>query len=155
MNNQGVTPGLVLRWVGAVAVVCVACLLLLGGCGAAVQSYGRYQQRQDKNQARQQRIYDAENQTEVNHIQISQNAQKVLIAKQQANIRYQNAVGIREAQDEIAKTLTPLYVQFEYTQALEQIATSGKNNSVVYVPTNPQGGLPTIVPTTNAVHPTP
>jgi hypothetical protein len=66
--------------------------------------------------------------------------------------RYQNSIGIREAQDEIAKTLTPLYVAFEMTQALQAIATSGQNNSVIYLPTNPVTGLP-IVPVTNAPQP--
>lgn len=34
---------------------------------------------------------------------------------------------------------------FEQTEALKAIAMSGKNNSVVFVPTNPKNGLP-IVP---------
>ena len=38
------------------------------------------------------------------------------------------------------------------TQALQAIATSGQNNSVIYLPTNPSNGLP-IVPTSNSVTP--
>jgi hypothetical protein len=110
-------------------------LILLGMFG--VPAYDRYQARAD-----------ARNQVKVSAIKIQNQAQRVLIAKQSAQIRYQNSVGIRKAQDEIAKTLTPLYVQFEMTQALEAIAISGKNNSVIYIPTSPTNGLP-VVPTTN------
>jgi hypothetical protein len=51
-----------------------------------------------------------------------------------------------------AKTLTPLYVQFELTQALQAIATSGSNDTVIYLPTDPKTGLP-VVPTSNAKQP--
>lgn len=104
-------------------------------------TYSRYQKRAN-----------AENQVKVSAIQIQNQEQRVKIAKQHAQIRYQNSIGIREAQDEIAKTLTPLYVQFEMTQALQQIATSGKNNTVIYLPTSPTSGLP-VVPTSNTTPP--
>jgi head-tail adaptor len=104
-------------------------------------AYSRYQKRAD-----------AQNQVKVSAIQIQNQEQRVKIAKQHAQIRYQNSIGIREAQDEIAKTLTPLYVQFEMTQALQAIATSGKNNSVIYIPTSPTSGLP-VVPTSNTTPP--
>lgn len=98
--------------------------------------------------SRYQKRANAENNVKVSAIQIKNQEQRVQIAKQHAQIRYQNSIGIREAQDEIAKTLTPLYVQFEMTQALEHIATSGKNNTVIYLPTSPTSGLP-VVPTSN------
>lgn len=107
----------------------------------AFPAYNRYQKRAN-----------ASNEVSVNHIIIRQQAQNVLIAKQQAQIRIQNAVGLRKAQDEIRKTLTPLYVQFEMVQALQAIATSGQNNTVVYLPTNPSTGLP-VVPVSNSVTP--
>jgi hypothetical protein len=76
-------------------------------------------------------------------------AQKqVRIAVLHAQARYRESIGIKRAQDEIRKTLTPLYVQFELTQAMQQIATSGQNNSIIYIPTNPANGLP-VVPTSN------
>jgi hypothetical protein len=106
-----------------------------------LKSFERYQKRAD-----------AKNQVKVTAIQIRNQQQRVKIAKQHAQIRYQNSIGIREAQDEIAKTLTPLYVQFEMTQALQQIALSGKNNTIIYLPTDPKSGLP-VVPTSNAVAP--
>lgn len=74
--------------------------------------------------------------------------QQIQIEKLKAKVRFIHSVGIREAQDEIRKTLTPLYVQFEMTQALQQIATSGKNNTIIYLPTSPTSGLP-VVPTSN------
>lgn len=127
------TKKLVMVWgagIGAAIVFIVALMFLIPG-------YGRYQKRANAN-----------NNVKVSNIEIRNQAQRVLIAKQQAQIRYQNAVGIRESQDEIAKTLTPLYVAFEMTQALQAIATSGQNNSVIYLPTNPATGLP-VVPTSN------
>ncbi len=122
------TAGFVLIGVGIV-VLLVALMFLL-------PAYSRYQKRAN-----------AHNNVKVSAIQIQNQEQRVQIAKQHAQIRYQNSIGIRESQDEIAKTLTPLYVQFEMTQALQAIATSGKNNTVIYLPTSPSSGLP-VVPTT-------
>lgn len=109
-----------------VALVLVVLLLIGGAFGC--KSYGRYQKRADAN-----------NDVKVTAIQIRNQEQRVKIAKQKAQIRFENAKGIREAQDEIAKTLTPLYVQFEMVEALKAIATSGKNNSLVYIPAGANG----------------
>lgn len=98
--------------------------------------FGRYQARADAN-----------NRVKVTAIEIRNQAQRVHVARQQAQIRFENSKGIREAQDEIAKTLTPLYVQFEMVEALKAIAVSGANNSVVYVPAG-ANGIP-LVATTN------
>jgi len=117
---------------GAGAILALLAILMI-----LIPTYSRYQARANAN-----------NNVKVTSIEIRNQAQRVLIAKQQAQIRYQNSVGIREAQDEIRKTLTPLYVQFEMTQALQAIATSGQNNSVIYIPTSPTSGLP-VVPTSN------
>lgn len=119
--------------VGGVLVGFIVIMMLL------LPVYSRYQKRANAN-----------NDVKVTAIQIRNQQQRVKIAKQHAEIRYQNSIGIREAQDEIAKTLTPLYVAFEMTEALKAIATSGKNNSVIYLPTNPTTGLP-IVPTSNSL----
>lgn len=94
------------------------------GCAA----YNRYQKRADAN-----------NRVKVSNIQIRNQEQRVRIARQQARIRFERSKGIREAQDEIARTLTPLYVQFEMVEALKAIAASGKNNSVVYIPAGANG----------------
>lgn len=106
------------------------------GMAFGCASYNRYQKRADAN-----------NRVKVSAIEIRNQAQRVQIAKQHAQIRYQTSIGIRESQDEIAKTLTPLYVQFEMVQALMAIATSGRNNSIVYVPAG-ANGIP-LVATTN------
>lgn len=110
--------------IAGVLILIVACF----GLFAAIKSFHRYQVRADAN-----------NQVRVYNIQIRQQAQRVQIAKQNAEIRRQDAIGVREAQDEIAKTLTPLYVQFEMTEALKQIATSGQNNTTVFIPSGPSG----------------
>lgn len=102
--------------------------VLIAGLMFAFPAYNRYQKRAT-----------ARNEITVNHIRIQQQEQRVKIAKQNANIRYQNAVGVKRAQDEIQKTLTPIYVQFEMVDALKQIAASGSNNSVVFIPSGANG----------------
>jgi hypothetical protein len=129
---------------GVAAILGLALVIgIFMGAIAGFQAFGRYQNIQDAKNKAQANIIAANNQVEVSNIEIQNQAQRVQIAKQQAEIRLQDAIGVREAQDEIAKTLTPIYVQYEMTQALERIAESGKNNTVVYVPSG-QGGIPTI-----------
>jgi hypothetical protein len=130
--------------VGLVAFVAVLAVIALiwAGFGAV----GRWQGRANRNQDRQQALYDAQNKVKVSNIEIRNQEQRVKVAKQHAEIRLQNAIGVREAQDEIAKTLTPLYVQFEMTDALKQIAKSGRNSSVVYLPSG-ANGIPLVATT--------
>lgn len=109
--------------------ICVGLVFLVG-------AVSRYQHRAD-----------AANSVKVSAIQIRNQKQRVQIAKQKAEIRFQDSLGIRRAQDEIAKTLTPLYVQFEMVEALKAIALSGSNNSIVYIPAG-ANGIP-LVSTTN------
>lgn len=116
MRNTGI--GFV---IGGVLALFVA-ILFLG------PAYGRYQKRANAN-----------NNVKVSKIQIRNQEQRVKIAQQQAQIRLQNAIGVRKAQDEISRTLTPLYVQFEMVDALKTIATTGSNNSVVYIPVGANG----------------
>src|SRR3954469_25075346 len=87
---------------------------------------------------------NAKNHVKVNATRIRFFQQQEGIERKKADIRVIHAVGIRKAQDEIQATLTPLYVQFEMVQALRDIAASGRNNSVVFVPTTNTGGLPII-----------
>jgi uncharacterized membrane protein YhiD involved in acid resistance len=131
------TPGNVIGMLGAAVFAIVIGLALILGLWAAFAAFGRYQTRANAN-----------NRVKVSAIEIRNQAQRVKVTEQQADIRYRQAVGIRRSQDEIARTLTPLYVAFEMTQALQHIATSGQNNSIIYLPTNPSTGLP-IVPTSN------
>lgn len=109
------------------------------GGAAGCSSYNRYQSRENtKNDVINSKV-KANNQVRLNEIEIAQQQQRVKIEQQKAQIRFEKSKGIREAQDEIAKTLTPLYVQFEMTEALKEIALSGKNSSVIYIPTGPNG----------------
>ena len=123
-SGQSLTSVTVL---GAIVVV-----FFLVAMAFLIPTYSRYQKRAN-----------AGNNVKVSAIEIQNQEQRVLIAKQKAEIRRQDAIGIREAQDQIAKTLTPLYVQFEMTEALKQIALSGQNNSTVFIPSG-AGGIPLI-----------
>jgi hypothetical protein len=135
-ENDGISP---IR-LGIYALI--GLLMLVGvimGATAGIKAFGRYQDKADaKNHATVAQI-KANNDVKVTAIQIRNQEQRVEVAKQQAQIRFENAKGVREAQDEIAKTLTPLYVQFEMTEALKEIAKSGKNSSVVYIPSGANG----------------
>lgn len=134
------------RYVTWTVVVAVVVLTGLGFGGAAgCSSYNRYQSRANtKNDVVNSQV-KAHNQVKLNEIEIGQQQQRVKIEQQKAEIRRQKAVGIREAQDEISKTLTPLYVQFEMSEALKDIAVNGKNSSVIYIPTG-ANGLPIVAP---------
>lgn len=116
---------------GAV-VACIVVVLLVFGAIFGIYAVG-------KNVGRSQHRADARNDVKISAIEITNQSQRVKVAQQKAEIRLQDAIGVREAQDEIAKTLTPLYVQFEMVDALRQIAVSGKNNSVVYIPAGANG----------------
>ena len=129
-------------WLAFVVACIVVFMMLLGGCGAGYKAYSRYQQRADRSQNRQQAIYDNQNQTKINQIRISQQAQLVKVTKQQAQIRYENSVGIRRAQDEISRTLTPLYIQFEAIQAQLAMAKS-QNHTVLWIPAA-ENAVPTV-----------
>jgi hypothetical protein len=116
---------------GTIATVIVGLFLLIGlilGMSFGCKAYNRYQARADAN-----------NRVKISAIEIRNQSQRVKVATQQADIRYRTAIGIKRAQDEISKTLTPLYVQFEMVDALKTIAASGKNNSVVYIPGGANG----------------
>lgn len=118
------------------AVVVVVVLLIVAVNG--VKNFGRTQARKD-----------AQNSVKISAIEIQNQKQRVEISKQKAEIRLQDAIGVREAQDEIAKTLTPLYVQFEMVDAMRQIAASGRNSSVVFMPSG-ANGIPLVYDAANA-----
>jgi hypothetical protein len=134
-----ITPRKTIAWTGVVAVIVLASFAAAILIVAAWGTYDRWQQRASRSQNRTQTRRDASNHVAVNQIRIGYFRQELLIAKQRASIRQAQAVGIREAQDKIAATLTPLYVQFEMTEALKAIATSGRNSSVVFVPSGAAG----------------
>ena len=133
MNDD--TPG-----IGAVLIVLVSIGLILGLCvlgAAGCKEYNRYQKRQDaknRTQIVHQEIKTAAQQAQVNRAQIE-------ATKAEAEKRVAEAHGIREAQDLIARTLTPLYVQHEAIQA-QKIQGDGDK---LYVPVGPQG-IPLVAP---------
>jgi hypothetical protein len=131
---KGVVLGTLATLVGLVLVVG-----LFMGSIAGFKAFGRHQAIADANNKAHVARINAANETQVNELRISAQQQKVKITQQEAQIRFEQAKGVREAQDEISRTLTPLYVQFEMVDALKQIAQSGKNNTVVYIPSGANG----------------
>lgn len=142
-----VSPGHAFKWVMTGLGAIVAFVLVLIVIAAGFQAFSRYQSRANRNQNRHQALFDEQNQTRINAIKISQTQQLVKVADQTARIRVANAVGLRDAQDEIAKTLTPLYIQFEAIQAQLAMA-KGHNHTVIWLPSGPNG-----VPTVSTVDP--
>jgi trehalose-6-phosphatase len=134
-----VTFGEVLTW--AVAVLATLAILIgfIAGVIFGFQAFARYQRTANAHNAAGVARISAENEQHVNELRIAAQQQKVKIAQQEAQIRYEQAKGVREAQDEISSTLTPLYVQFEMIEALKAIAKDGKNSSVVFIPSGTAG----------------
>lgn len=129
MDNEGEINGKAIALiVGAVVLTLVLLIAGIFGLMTVKRNYNR-----------SQALKDARNSVKISAIEIQNQQQRVEIAKQKAEIRLQDSIGVREAQDEIAKTLTPLYVQFEMVEALKQIAQTGHNNSVVFLPTGANG----------------
>ncbi|MER8030657.1 hypothetical protein ABTZ78_17060 [Streptomyces bauhiniae] len=126
---------------GAIGLAALIAIVL--GCMFGYKAYTRYQARQDVNNFVKTSQVKAHNQVRLNQIEIGQQQQRVQIEQQKAEIGKQNAIGIREAQDIINKTLTPLYVQHEMVDQLGEIAKSGRNSSVIYIPVGPDG-LPVV-----------
>ena len=142
-NSQAIRPRDAFAWVatalGALALFLLVVVLAIWG----FKAFGRSQATSDANNQAHINVIKANNQVQTTNIQISTEAQQLKVHQEQAAIRQADAVGIREAQNEISGTLTPLYIQWEMTQAIEQIAASGKNSSVIYIPSG-AGGVPLI-----------
>jgi hypothetical protein len=121
---------------GSAAVLTLVLLVAVGiGLSAAVRAYSRAEQRAD-----------AENRVKLTHIAISRAKQQARITRAQikakeadADKRFAEAVGIRRAQNEISSTLTGHYLQYEAIQAQKAVATSGRNNTLIYVPSGSNG----------------
>lgn len=131
------------RLIAIVALSLVLLIVILIGSWTGIKAFNRHQRVADANNDVKTTQIRANNQTKLNEIRIAQQAQLVKVAQQKAQIRFENSKGVRHAQDEIAKTLTPLYVQFEMVEALKDIAKSGKNNTVVYLPSG-DAGIPLV-----------
>lgn len=109
-------------------------VLSVGGV-AGCKSFNRYQKRAEAN-----------NNVKVTNINIRKAQQQARIVRAQnaavkarAEQRALEAHGIRQAQDIISQTLSPLYIQHEAIQAQKAVATSGRNNTVIYVPSGTNG----------------
>jgi hypothetical protein len=121
---------------GIAAVLTLVLVVGVGiGLSAATRAYSRAEQRAD-----------AQNGVTLTHIAISRAKQQALITRAQieatqadADKRFAEAVGIRRAQNEISSTLTAHYLQYEAIQAQKAVATSGRNNTLIYVPSGPNG----------------
>ena len=130
-----------IRW----GIVTVWCLIALAatvfvsyGIGLGCGAYNRYQARQDalnKVKIAHTEIERAQEEAKVNRAQIE-------ATKAEAAKRVAESVGIKRAQVEINKTLTPLYVQHEYVQAIEHAAHSA-SNTVEFIPVG-QNGIPIV-----------
>jgi hypothetical protein len=108
----------------------VAVLLLVGGCGAS-KEFSRYQKRADavnKTKIVKQEIKTMDQKAQVIHAQEE-------VTRARARQRIIEAEGIRAAQDKIAATLTPLYVQHEAIRAQE----NDRQGDRTYIPVGPQG----------------
>jgi hypothetical protein len=135
MTDQAISPRAVLVWVAVVLGVVILLLAAgLGGC-AGLKAFNRAQARADAHNGVALTQIQIQNQRQYAQVIAAHNN----VVRQQAYQRFLEAVGIRRAQDEISKTLTPLYIQHEAIQALQAIANSGRNNTVVYVPAGPNG----------------
>ena len=114
-------------------------LVLLVGVGIGLSAVG-------KAYTRAEQRADAENRVRLTHIEISRAKQQALISRAQiqateadAEKRVAEAVGIRRAQNEIIRTLTGHYLEHEAIQAQKAVATSGRNNTLIYVPSGSNG----------------
>lgn len=111
-------------------VVVMGLVVLLGaGFGFAALAKGFH---------RAQRLADERNQTQINDIMISQQAQLVKVHQQQAQIRIVDAEGLAKSQQIINGTLTPAYLQYEAIQAQEK-EVQGQNHTIIYIPTGNNG----------------
>src|SRR4051812_31213680 len=112
--------GSAIGWIAAIVVtVVLVCAVGVGGC-AGMKSFHRSQARADANNNVKITAINIRNAQQQARVVAAQDA----TVKAQADQRYIAAVGVKRAQDEIAKTLTPLYVQFEAVQAQLKMASS-------------------------------
>lgn len=121
-------------------------LLIFGsvaGCGA-VKDWQRTQKRKNaENSVRLTGIYVKRQQQEAKRV-----AARDAVVQALADQRVIEAHGVRKAQDIIAQTLTPMYLQHEAIRAQLAMAHS-QNHTVVYVPSG-DVGVPLVQ---NATHP--
>jgi hypothetical protein len=141
-SDSAKKPGTVIKIVAWSAGILIGVVVTVGagiGLSAGVQAYKRAERRAN-----------AENLVRVTRIEIGQAQQQALVARAQvaaakadAEKQYQEAIGVRRAQGVIARGLTPQYLQYEAIQAQKAVATSGRNNTLIYLPSG-SGGVPLV-----------
>lgn len=141
--QSSVTKQAVSIVLGVVGVIAILIMMWIG-----LKAMHRYQVRADKSQARQQALYDHKNQVQINDIKIAQTEQLVKVERQKAQIRVAEAMGIRDSQHIINKTLTPLYLQHEAIMAQMEMAKS-KNHTLMWIPSS-SNGVPMVDPVREA-----
>jgi hypothetical protein len=133
MTSRDAKAGLMVALAAIVAFM-LLCGALVGGC-AGVKAFSRAQKRADANNAVKVTAINIRKAQQEARIVHAQNARVQALAEQ----RLIEARGIRHAQDEISATLTPLYLQHEAIKAQMATASSGQNNTVVYLPAGNMG----------------
>jgi hypothetical protein len=126
MKKETITKIIVWSIIGFVTFVAIT----FGALGPGCASYNRWQKREDahnKVQVVKIEIQKAEEEARVNQAQVK-------ATEAEARKRVAEAVGIKKAQVEINKTLTPLYVQHEYVQAIEK-----GHVETTFIPVGPNG----------------
>lgn len=108
--------------------------LAVGGI-AGCKTFNRYQKRAEANNSVKVTTINIRKAQQEARIVHAQNAR----VQAQAEQRLIEAKGIRHAQDEISATLTDRYLQHEAIKAMLAMATSGQNNTAIYLPSGPMG----------------
>jgi uncharacterized protein YpmS len=108
-------------------VATVGLVVVLVALWGGVKAFSRYQHRAD-----------ASNAARVTVTRAAQARNQIAVIQAEADQRYAESVGIRRAQDEVAKTLTALYIQHEAIQAQLKMAGS-PNHTVVWAPAGANG----------------
>lgn len=118
---------------GALAIILavITVIVVILGLMFGLPSYSRYQHRAEAN-----------NEVLVNEIRIKQQEQLIQVEKQKAQIRVEEAKGIRDSQQLINATLTDQYLQHEAIEAQKAMAGS-PNHTQIYIPVG-NNGIPLV-----------
>jgi succinate dehydrogenase/fumarate reductase flavoprotein subunit len=132
MNQRDYVAGWKVTLWGTVTILLCG-VLIIGGC-AGTKAFNRSQKRADANNRVKVTSINIRNAQQQAKVVRANNARVAAEAQQ----RYISSTGIRRAQDEISKTLTPLYVQWEAIQAQFRLANS-PTHTQVYIPSGANG----------------
>lgn len=124
-------PKLAVRWTALTLALLAMVMVVVIGLVFLFKVNSRYQRRADAN-----------NNVKVTQTNVRRVREQVGVTKQEAEVRYQESLGIRRAQDEIARTLTDRYLQHEAIQAQLKMAGS-PSHTQVYVPSG-NNGIPVV-----------